>query len=37
MKKLRIACFFGGCSPEYEVSLMSATAILKNLNQEKYY
>ena len=36
MKKLRISFFFGGCSQEYEVSLMSATAILKNLNQEKY-
>ena len=36
MKKLKIAVFFGGCSPEYSVSLESASAVISNLNPEKY-
>ena len=36
MKKRNVACFFGGCSSEYGVSLVSATSVIKNLNQEKY-
>ena len=36
MKKLTVAVFFGGCSPEYSVSLESASAVLRNLDPEKY-
>lgn len=36
MNKLNIAVFFGGCSPEYSVSLESAAAVICNLNPEKY-
>ena len=36
MKRLHLAVFFGGCSPEYSVSLESAAAVLRNLDQEKY-
>lgn len=36
MKKITIAILFGGCSSEYDVSLMSVTAVLENLNLEKY-
>lgn len=35
MKK-KIAVFFGGCSPEYTVSLSSAYAVLQNLDIKKY-
>lgn len=35
-KRKKIAVMFGGCSPEYEVSLESAYGVLSNLNQEKY-
>ena len=36
MKKLRIAIFFGGCSPEYTISLESAAAVLQNLDRTRY-
>ncbi len=36
MEKLNIAVFFGGCSPEYSVSLESAAAVIRNMNQKKY-
>lgn len=36
MKKFNIAVIFGGNSTEYEVSLQSASAILENLDEEKY-
>ncbi len=36
MKKLNIAVFFGGCSSEYGVSLQSASAVIRNLDPEKY-
>ena len=36
MKKLKIAVFFGGCSPEYSVSLESATGVIMNMDREKY-
>lgn len=36
MKPLNIAIVFGGCSPEYSVSLQSAYAVLAHLNSEKY-
>lgn len=35
-KKKRLAVIFGGASSEHEVSLMSATSILENLDREKY-
>ncbi len=31
-----IAVIFGGCSPEYSVSLESASAVLKNLDTKRY-
>ena len=36
MKKKNVIIFFGGCSSEYEVSLASATAVIRNLNRERY-
>lgn len=36
MKKIKVACFFGGRSAEYQVSLMSATAVIKNIDKTKY-
>lgn len=36
MKKIKIACLFGGCSSEYDVSLVSATSVIKNINNKKY-
>lgn len=36
MRKKRIAVIFGGHSTEYEVSLQSATAVLKNINSERF-
>ena len=36
MKKLQLAVLFGGCSPEYGVSLQSAHAVLTHLDPEKY-
>lgn len=35
-KKLRVAVLFGGKSGEHEVSLMSATSIIKAMDKEKY-
>ncbi len=35
MKKT-VAIIFGGCSSEYEVSLVSATSVIRNINREKY-
>lgn len=37
MKRLEVAVFFGGCSPEYSVSLESASAVIKNLDTAKYH
>lgn len=34
--KSKVAILFGGCSSEYDVSLMSATSVIKNINQDKY-
>lgn len=34
--KLNIAIFFGGCSPEYSVSLESASAVISSLDKTKY-
>lgn len=36
MKKLSVCVLFGGISPEHEVSLRSAEAVLNNIDQEKY-
>ena len=36
MKKLKVAVLFGGASSEHEVSRMSATSVLNNLDAEKY-
>ncbi len=35
-KKLNVAVIFGGRSGEHEVSLVSATAVIKNLDKQKY-
>ncbi len=36
MNKIKVACFFGGCSSEYDVSLVSSTSVIKMINREKY-
>ena len=36
MKKLNVCVLFGGISPEHEVSLRSAEAVLNNMDKEKY-
>lgn len=36
MKKLNVCVLFGGMSPEHEVSLRSAEAVLNNMSPEKY-
>ncbi len=36
MKKISVALFFGGRSPEYAVSLASAAAVLRGLDLQKY-
>lgn len=36
MKKKKIAVLFGGCSSEYEISLISGHAVLANIDREKY-
>lgn len=36
MDRKKVAVVFGGCSPEYEVSLQSAVAVISNINRERY-
>ncbi len=36
MEKLNIAVIFGGCSPEYRVSLESAHAVITHMDRTKY-
>ncbi len=36
MKKIKVACLFGGCSSEYDVSLVSASSVIKNIDNKKY-
>jgi len=36
MKKLKVAVIFGGCSPEYNVSLNSAYSVITHMDSEKY-
>ncbi len=35
-EKQKIAVIFGGCSPEYEVSLQSASAVIQHMDRAKY-
>jgi D-alanine-D-alanine ligase len=36
MGKLKLSVIFGGMSTEHDVSIVSGTSIIKNLNQDKY-
>ena len=36
MNKIKLAVIFGGMSTEHDVSIVSGTAIIENLNKEKY-
>lgn len=36
MEKIKIGVIFGGQSTEHEVSIVSATSVIKNLNKSKY-
>ncbi len=36
MKKLNVAVIFGGCSPEYNVSLESAHSVISHMDKDKY-
>ena len=36
MSRLKIAVLFGGCSPEYEVSLHSAYSVITHMDSAKY-
>lgn len=36
MKKIKVACLFGGCSSEYSISLVSAASVIRNINRKKY-
>jgi len=36
MRRLNIAILFGGCSPEYSVSLQSAYSVIKHMDTEKF-
>lgn len=36
MKRKNVAILFGGCSPEYDVSLASASSVIRHLCREKY-
>ena len=36
MEKIKLGVIFGGTSTEHEVSIVSGTSVIKNLNKEKY-
>lgn len=36
MGKIRLGIIFGGISTEHDVSIVSGTSVIKNLNKEKY-
>ena len=36
MDKLKVGVIFGGKSTEHDVSIVSGTSVIKNLNKEKY-
>lgn len=37
MSKLKLGVVFGGMSTEHDVSIVSGTSVIKNLNKEKYH
>lgn len=36
MNKIKVVVFFGGCSPEYSISLSSASGVIMNIDPEIY-
>ncbi len=36
MAKIKLCVIFGGISTEHDVSVVSGTSIIQNLNKEKY-
>src|SRR5512141_724967 len=36
LKKIKVGIIFGGCSPEHEISLLSASNVIKALDPKKY-
>lgn len=36
MKKIKVGVIFGGQSTEHEISVISGSSVIKNLNKEKY-
>ena len=36
MKKLKLSVLFGGVSTEHNVSILSGTSVIKNLDKKKY-
>ena len=36
MNKLKVGVIFGGMSTEHDVSIVSGTSVVKNLNKDKY-
>ena len=36
MNKLKVGVIFGGMSTEHDVSVVSGTSVIKNLNKDKY-
>ena len=36
MNKIKLGVLFGGMSTEHNVSIVSGTSVIKNLNKEKY-
>ncbi len=36
MKKYNVAVLFGGCSPEYSISLESAHAVITHMDRARY-
>ena len=36
MEKIKVGVIFGGQSTEHDVSVVSGSSVIKNLNKEKY-
>lgn len=36
MSRTTVAVIFGGCSSEYEISLLSASSVIRNIPKDKY-
>ena len=36
MRKINVAVLFGGCSPEYSVSLQSASAVIGQMDRNRF-